>query len=607
MVSFKNNKFKGAHSGFTLIEILVVTAIFLVITLAISYTYNRTIMVLSLNKMKIDAIDLANEQIEIIHNLPYADVGIVGGIPNGKIDNEIITQRDGSAYLLKTTIRNTDDPADGTVGGTPNDLSPADYKLVEVEVSCDTAKIVAQSTTTSRCSQFHPVVLTTIIAPKALETASTNGALFVKVFDANGIAVSGADVHIVNPYGTSTITIDDVTDVNGLLQIIDAPPGTNAYTISVTKSGFSTDQTSATSMSPYKPPATVITQQVTQISFAIDRLSTVTYNTVNAQCLPQGNVPLKITSSKLIAAGKPKSTSTITTNAGGVYTANNIEWDTYAITPGSSTYDILGINPISPINVLPGSTQSVTVITALQNPNTVLMVVKDAGTGLPLSDAVVDITGPSGSFSLQTGRGFVRQTDWSGGGGQTDWTSQNQFYSSAGINYSGTPGQIKLQTSLTSGNLISSVIDMSTSTDFKQILWNPTNQPVQTGTSSVQMQIATSDTNNGTTTWNYVGPDGTAGTYFMVGTNDINAAQSGKQYFRYKVFLSSNSSSYTPNVADISVTFTSACVPPGQVLFDGLTAGTYSYTITRSGYTTQSGSMTVSSGWQTISVPVASL
>lgn len=594
----------NSKKGFTLVEALIVTAITMIVVLSIAFTYSKTVLVMTLNKMKLDAVDIASEQIEIIRNLPYADVGIYGGIPSGKIDNEFIKVRGGAAYLVKTTIRNTDNSADGTLGGTPNDLSPADYKLVEVEVSCDIAK--AAASTTASCAQFRPVSFTAIVAPKSLETASTNGALFVKVFDANGVVLPLADVTVNATVGTSTISISDTTDNYGLLQIIDAPPATNAYRISVTKSGFSTDMTYATSVSPYKPHATVLQQQVTQISFAIDQLATVNLQTLNSQCAVRGSVPLRIVGSKLITPTIAKASSTVTTNSLGLYTLSNVEWDTYSISPSGTTYDIWGTNPIGPVSVLPGSTQTISVITEPRNANTLLVGVKDSGTSLPIADATVAITRSGNTYTGQTGQGFVRQTDWSGGAGQTNYTVQNQFTSSTGVNYSSTPGQIRLQTGLSSGELTSSIIDMGTSTDFNQILWNPTDQPVQTGTTSVRMQVAVSDSNTATTTWNYVGPDGTSATYFTVTNKDINAAQTGR-YIRYKAYLSTNNVSYTPNVADISITFTASCVPPGQVVFDGLTAGSYSYTISKTGYSTATGSFTVSSGWQTSSVSLSSL
>lgn len=154
--------------GFTLIEIIVVIAVFLIITTAITGTYVKIYQLIQLNKTKVVALDIANEQIEIIRNLPYADVGEVLGIPNGKISHIRSLNRSNINFTITNTIRNIDDPFDGQIGSsTNNDLSPADYKMVEVDVRADN-------------STMAPVSLVTYVAPKNLEGASTNGALFVK-------------------------------------------------------------------------------------------------------------------------------------------------------------------------------------------------------------------------------------------------------------------------------------------------------------------------------------------------------------------------------------------------------------------------------------------
>src|SRR3989338_8572119 len=199
------------------------------------------------------AVSLINEQFEIVRNLTYSNVGVAGSIPSGVLLHTQTLVRDNYSYEVTTTVRNIDDPFDGSIGGTPNDLSPADYKVVEIEINCN------------NCKTFVPMVVTTNVAPKNLETASANGALFVRVFDANGNPVSGANIHIENNQTSPTVVIDDVTNNSGMLQIVDAPPGVNAYEITVTKSGYSTDKTyteSPSNPNPTNPHATVVLQQV---------------------------------------------------------------------------------------------------------------------------------------------------------------------------------------------------------------------------------------------------------------------------------------------------------------------------------------------------------
>ena len=121
---------------------------------------------------------------------------------------------------------------------------------------------------------FNPIFVNTHVAPKILKHLLQTER-FCEGFDANGQPVSDADVHIVNSQATSTITIDDTTNTNGMLQIVDAPPGLIHTRLRFQKAD-TTDRTytpgAVGNPNPTKPHATVVVQQVTQISFVIDRV-----------------------------------------------------------------------------------------------------------------------------------------------------------------------------------------------------------------------------------------------------------------------------------------------------------------------------------------------
>lgn len=586
------------NKGFSLVELLVGVAVFSVLSISVYNSYISIYNVVYTSRARLNAVDLANEQFEIVRNLPYSQVGIYGSIPSGVLVHSQTLSRGGSSFDVTTTVRNVDDPFDGTLGGTPNDLSPADFKLVEIEVNCPT------------CKNYRPVILTTRVAPKNLETASTNGALFIKVFDANGNPVPDANVHIVNSQVSPTITIDDVTNSSGMLQVVDAPPGVNAYDITVSKSGYSTDSTVVTSVSnphPVKPPATVALQQVTQISFTIDRLSTFNVSSVNQTCSYVGNIDFNLRGSKLIGTSPDvlKYTSDKTTSGGGLLTISNMEWDSYIYTLTDTAYDLIGWNPISPINLLPNSTQNIQLVVAPKNPRTLVVTVTDSATNLPLSDVSVTLS-KSGFTSVtnSTGQGFVNQTDWSGGNGQATSTDSTMYFGSDGNMTTDSPaGLITLKQVLgdfvSSGNLESSSFDVGSPSNFQKILWNPTSQPPQAGTPDVRFQIAT---NNDGGTWSYKGPDGTSGTYYTVGNQNINSVNNSKRYIRYKMFLDTASTSTAPSVSDVSFTFTSDCTPPGQVYFDGLPSGTYDMHLSKTGYVEQDVQVDVFANWQSTSV-----
>ena len=70
------------------------------------------------------------------------------------------------------------------------------------------------------------------------------------------------------------------------------------------------------------------------------------------------------------------------------------------------------------------------------------------------------------------------------------------------------------------------------------------------------------------------------------------------------MYLTTDTATVTPSVNEVSFTYTSGCTPPGQVLFQGLAAGTYTLTVSKAGYTTSVTSVTVSDDWQNETVPL---
>ncbi len=572
--------------AFTLVETLVGVTLFLVIATAIYQAYVSLFTFISLNQYKVLALNLANEQFEIIRNLTYSNIGIPGGIPNGQIPHIQNLERGGINFTVTTTIRNVDLPFDGLIGGTPNDLSPADNKLVSVEISCST------------CKNFTPINITTTVAPKNLETASTNGSLLIKVFDANGLPVSNASVSIRNNLATPPIIINDVTNINGLLQIVDAPPGAEAYEIIVTKSGYSTDKTYPTggvgNPSPIKTHATVILQQLTQISLSIDRLSSLTIRSENSECVSIPNIDLSLKGAKLIGTDVIKYYSTPNTGSTGAYENNSMEWDYYNITSLDSLYDIAGINPLNAISLGPNNTQSVSVVMTSKNPKSLLVTVKDSSTLLPITDATVRVTKSSlYDNSKITGRGSISQTDWSGG----EYSSND-----GNIEVSTPVGELTLRNAFggynASGVMESIIFDTGSVSNFHNLAWLPTDQPIGAGPNSVRFQFATNATSSASTTWDYKGPDGTSATYYTLPNTSLSTVHNGDRYAKYKLFLETQSSTTTPNISDISFAVTTSCTPPGQVIFTGLSSGIYHVEVTKAGYTTSEMDVNVDLNWQ---------
>src|SRR3989338_7690107 len=587
-------------AGFGLVESIVGVAIFAIIGVSVYSTYVRIFQVIRATKEKDAAIALANEEFEVVRNLPYSDVGIMNGIPPGKIPATQVFQRAEWRYTVSTVIRNIDDLFDGTAGGTPNDLSPADYKLAELTITC------------TSCQRFTPIGFNTRVSPQNLESASTNGSLFVQVFDANGNAVKDATVHIVN--SSSSIDITDVTDNTGWLRIIDAPPGVNVYQITVSKNGYSTEQTytpgSPQNPNPIKPHATVAVQEVTQTSFAIDGLSTLNVSSVTESCSAVGPLNFHLKGSKLIGTSPDVykyDENPYVTDSSGIKVIPDLEWDTLTITSTNAAYDLAGTIPLSPMGLAPSTTQNLMLVVADKDPQAIMVTVRDLGTQLPISGAEVTLTKSGYSGTATTGRGFLTQTDWSNGPGNATSTVDPKAYffgDSTLDDQSSPPGDLTLkkigQFYQPSGTLISSTFDTGSAGNFYQLLWNPGSEPPQTGADSIKFQFAA---NNDASTWNFTGPDGTADTYYTYEDQNLSNAYNNKRYARYKAFLQTASTSYTPTLSDVSFTFSSQCVPSGQVLFNGLSPATYSLTVTKSGYQSYTDSdVSINGGWQAYDV-----
>lgn len=586
-------------AGFTLIEVLIGAFILMIVSLGVYSAFVTVAKTVQASRLKTDAMMLANEQIEWVRNLPYADIGIKNGVPAGTIPRTQTFVRDGFPFLVTASIRNVDDPFDGVLGSsTNNDLAPADYKLVQFDFSCAT------------CPQnlFSTSTVTTTVAPSGLEVSSGNGSLMINVFDSVGDPVSGATVKITNFTGTSTIDIDEVTNDNGVFQLVDTPPGNLAYNVSVSKNGYSTDRTIAASTAnpnPLKPPATVAAGAVTDLSFSIDKTSQLKMTTLNRQCQAIGSVAFEMVGQKKIGQSPDvyKYDQTLTTTTAGSLTLSDLEWDTYDFIFGTtSSYSLVGTIPLSPLSVLPAADQDLNLILKSRSGNGVLVAVKDAATNLPLTGATVTL----GDTTVLTSQGYFSQTDWSGGAGQQLFTDDNRFSSSDGNVETDKVGELTLRESLgqfvSAGYLISSVFDSgSTSTEYSALSWLPADQAAATGEDNVRFQLA-SGNDSATTTWHFVGPDGTDSSYYTVAGQAIGTMHDGDQYLRYKVYLATASSTLSPNLSDINLTYTTACTPPGQAFFDGLSTGSEALKVTRDGYTTYNSTVSVNSYWQRVEV-----
>jgi hypothetical protein len=216
--------------------------------------------------------------------------------------------------------------------------------------------------------------------------------------------------------------------------------------------------------------------------------------------------------------------------------------------------------------------------------------VKDSATGAALQGATVHLV-KGGSvpqdYTGITGGSVWLQDDWTAGSGQVAFTEHDKYFADDGnVDINSVPTGVRLRKTsgryALSGTLESSTFDTGTNlSDYSSLVWQPTSQdPAAT----LKFQIAS---NNDNTTWNYLGPDGTANTYYTVSGTTISSNHDNNRYVRYKAFLSTTNDKKTPILTDLTMNYVSGCYTPGQISFMDLTQGqNYDLDISATGYQT---------------------
>lgn len=433
---------KSKIYGFTFIESIVVIGILSMVSLAVYLFASRTLDTSRETESWAIAAALATEQIEIIRNVPYEDVGTVGSIPAGIFPQSLAVTRAKIAFTVNIVVKEFDDPFDGdalgTIVGKPIDTVPADYKKVEVSVCWDIP------------SCLKPLRLTSTVSPKNLETAMNTGSLFITVLNADGQPVPSVTIDVSNTNLNPDLIGTNTTDINGKLQLLSLQPDVGGYHVEASKAGYTSDSTlppTAQNPNPVNPDTTVAVGQVTEVVLYIDLVSTITAQAEQLNsCGVLANIQVQLTGERLIGNNPDiiRNTLSGSTDATGAVTFTNVEWDTYSIAIASADYILAGTNPPAPIYVAPNTNTTIRLFLALSATPTLLVTVIDAGTGLPISDSQVRVEGVGFDETKASNQGAFFQTDWSGGDGQQNFLNQSQYATDDGNIITDVVGELSL-------------------------------------------------------------------------------------------------------------------------------------------------------------------
>jgi competence protein ComGC len=351
---------RRSQGGFTLIETVLGLTVMVIMITAISQLFVDNLRVLTLAKARNIGVALANEQVEYLRDLPYDSIKTqLGAIyPPGLIPDTQVAVRGGYTFTMMTEVIYVDDPYDGnssgTIAGKPKDLNPADYKRAEVSIYLKSSgQLVAQ--------------LTTDIAAKVAETASNTGVISVKVIDASGNPITNANVHIFNANPSPNVDIQTTTDNQGLVVIPNLPlDSTNAYQITASLAGYSTDQTIADppgAQTAVELNLNVLLQQVTTVTMAIDRTSTLNVHVVNTSGTAMPSLPVTISGAKQIKLSPTvlKYSAVSSTDSSGNIALPGMEWDSYSYSLQAGYY-LVSVQPYAPSILSPNTSQTVNLV-----------------------------------------------------------------------------------------------------------------------------------------------------------------------------------------------------------------------------------------------------
>lgn len=349
------------NKGFTLVEVLIATAVIAIIGLSILGTIILFSKYSQEAKETVQAQNLANQQIELLHNMPYDSLATISGpiYPPGTLQDLQTMTVDGQQFKVHTYISYVDDPFDGNAAGTipakPVDLYPYDYKKIMIVVKDKyDSKVLAETTTN--------------IAGKAAETATNTGILSLRVQDSEGQPVANANVVVTNPNKVPPVNITTFTDINGLVLIPSLPPSSsNDYHVVASLNGYSSDATypafAPNNLYPVLQDFNILVQQITPITLSIDTVATMNITVTDTVGALVPNLQLNVKGAKLTytSPDTEKFNQNFTTNGSGVVNINNLEWDSYTITPPAG-YFVVATSPYQTVDINPSQTLNVSLV-----------------------------------------------------------------------------------------------------------------------------------------------------------------------------------------------------------------------------------------------------
>lgn len=392
----KENKNKYFKKGITIIETLIALFIFSVITLSFYSVFTVGSKYILSSKNKIIAIALANERMEFLRNLPYDQVAIVGGLPNGSIDPEENVSVEGKTFRVITDVRYYDDPDDGIFGGSPNDSVSNDYKIAKIMV------LWGQETESEKAT------LSSRFVPPGVENSVGGGTFSINAIDYAGNPVPNVNVNIFNDQVSPNVNYNTQTDINGNL-LLQGVPSDNVqnYKITMSKSGYENVVTYSPATAGFIPEdahSNIIEGVLNEKTMIINLLADLTLRSKDAFGVNIPNVGFSLIGGRrlddgTVEPGRYSYSQTVTTDGDGEFSVDDVSSGKYVL----SAFSVSGGNyqfrkveigddlDSSALNLLSGSNFAADIIFMDRNLDSAYIKVKDSVAGNPILGASVQL------------------------------------------------------------------------------------------------------------------------------------------------------------------------------------------------------------------------
>ena len=394
--------FQGQR-GFTLIEMMVLLFIFSITTVTFYQAFAVGTEQILEAKNRRGAVALANQRMEQIRNIPYDDVGVVGGIPEGDLDGDELVTVNTRTYHVLTEARFVDDPDDGTLGGAPNDTVPNDYKIVDITVRW------GQETTRQSVQ-----LVSRFVPPGGIEVAAGGGTLSINVLDADANPIKDASVALYNNAVSPTVNFTNTTNSIGNLIIPGAPVADESYKITVSKDDYETVETSPpypiTAYFPTYGHATVIEETLTTVTIIINRLANLTLQTKDPFGTIVPNLDFNLVGGRILGTETDGSkvynvNQSLVTNGSGVVTQDQSSPGGYEVAITNANYILWKVSPGDAsdraiFDLLPNESATFDVIALDKSLDSIFISVSDAGTNVAIAGASVRLQNATSGFDV---------------------------------------------------------------------------------------------------------------------------------------------------------------------------------------------------------------